>query len=73
MNGSGRCLSLFLHSGPCDSRRMSRPDVYDYIGIAIIALLTALWVAHFVLPAPPPDPTRFENAPGQPLPSIRPR
>jgi len=52
---------------------MSRPDVYDYIGIAIIALLTALWVAHVVLPAPPPDPTRFENGPGQPLPPIRPR
>jgi hypothetical protein len=52
---------------------MSRPDVYDYIGMAIVALLAALWVAHFVLPTPPPDPTRFENAPGQPLPSIRPR
>jgi hypothetical protein len=52
---------------------MSRPDVYDYIGMAIVALLTTLWVAHFVLPAPPPDPSRFEKGPGQPLPAIGPR
>jgi hypothetical protein len=29
-------------------------DRYDYIGIAIVVFLLALWVAHFVLPAPPP-------------------
>jgi len=52
---------------------MARPDVYDYIGIVIIALLVALWVTHFVLPAPPPDPTRLENGPSQPFPAIRPR
>ena len=25
-------------------------DRYDYIGMAIVALLIALWVAHFVMP-----------------------
>jgi len=27
-----------------------RLDRYDYIGMAIVALLIALWIAHFVLP-----------------------
>lgn len=32
-------------------------DRYDYIGIAVVALLIALWVAHFVLPSGgPPAP-----------------
>jgi hypothetical protein len=35
---------------------MTRPDRYDIIGLAVIALLAALWTAHFALPAPPPDP-----------------
>ena len=69
----GRGLRICDHGRKSAIWTMSRPDVYDYIGIAIIALLTALWVAHVVLPAPPPDPTRFENGPGQPLPPIRPR
>jgi len=33
---------------------MRRPDKFDYIGIALIALVVALWVAHFVLPPLPP-------------------
>jgi hypothetical protein len=33
---------------------MSRPDLFDYLGLALLALIVALWVAHFVLPAPPP-------------------
>ena len=35
---------------------MRRPDVYDYIGMGIVALLITLWVAHFVLPPLPPEP-----------------
>lgn len=27
-----------------------RLDRYDYIGLAIIGLLIALWIAHFLLP-----------------------
>lgn len=33
---------------------MRRMDRYDVIGVALVALLVALWVAHFLLPAPPP-------------------
>ena len=33
----------------------TRPDIFDFIGIGIVALLTALWVAHFVLPPLPPE------------------
>jgi len=29
-------------------------DRYDAIGVAIVLFLLALWVLHFVLPAPPP-------------------
>jgi len=35
---------------------MTRPDLYDYIGMALLALVVALWVAHFVLPPLPPEP-----------------
>jgi hypothetical protein len=35
---------------------MTRPDLYDYIGLALAGLIIAMWVAHFVLPAPPPLP-----------------
>jgi len=34
---------------------MARPDRYDYIGLVLVAFVVALWVAHFVLPAPPPE------------------
>jgi hypothetical protein len=44
--------------------------MYDYLGLVLAALVVALWVAHFALPAPPPDPAR--NAIGGPqLPSIQ--
>jgi hypothetical protein len=33
---------------------MGRLDRYDLIGLAIVGLLVAMWVLHFVLPAPPP-------------------
>jgi hypothetical protein len=35
---------------------MKRPDVFDFIGMGIVALLGVLWVAHFVLPPLPPEP-----------------
>jgi len=35
--------------------RTGRPwDRYDAIGAAIVLFLVALWVLHFLLPAPPP-------------------
>jgi len=34
---------------------MARPDRYDYIGLVLAVFVVALWVAHFVLPAPPPE------------------
>jgi hypothetical protein len=33
---------------------MRRPDKYDLIGLALVALLAVVWILHFVLPAPPP-------------------
>jgi hypothetical protein len=35
---------------------MARFDRYDIIGFILLALIVALWVAHFVLPTPPPLP-----------------
>ena len=68
---------------------MARPDRYDYIGLGLLGLLVVMWVAHFVLPEPPPDPRRLEDVapqalpvgpsipgpsiPGPSIPSIRPR
>jgi hypothetical protein len=37
---------------PRRSRRLL--DRYDAIGAAIVLFLAALWVLHFLLPAPPP-------------------
>jgi hypothetical protein len=33
---------------------MARPDKYDILGLILVGLIVALWIAHFVLPAPPP-------------------
>ena len=33
---------------------MPRPDKYEIMGLALVALLLAVWIAHLVLPAPPP-------------------
>jgi hypothetical protein len=33
---------------------MPRVDRYDIIGMVLFALVVALWVVHFSLPAPPP-------------------
>jgi hypothetical protein len=33
---------------------MIRLDRYQVIGLILLGLLAALWIAHFVLPAPPP-------------------
>jgi len=39
---------------PRPSRTGRRLDRYDAIGAAIVVFLAALWVLHFVFPAPPP-------------------
>jgi hypothetical protein len=33
---------------------MARFDRYDIIGLILLGFIAALWIAHFVLPAPPP-------------------
>jgi hypothetical protein len=33
---------------------MPRVDRYDIIGMVLLAIVVALWVLHFSLPAPPP-------------------
>jgi hypothetical protein len=33
---------------------MARFDKYDIIGLILLGLIAAVWIAHFVLPAPPP-------------------
>jgi hypothetical protein len=35
---------------------MKRPDMFDYFGAVLIAIVVALWVAHIVLPPLPPEP-----------------
>jgi len=35
--------------------RMRRLDRYDIIGLALVGFVLALWIAHFALPAPPPE------------------
>jgi hypothetical protein len=35
---------------------MRRLDKYDYIGLTLLAMLAGVWILHFVLPAPPPEP-----------------
>jgi hypothetical protein len=35
---------------------MRQLDRYDYLGLLLAALVAALWVAHFLLPAPPVAP-----------------
>ena len=47
-NGAARAPARYTNP-------MRRPlDRYDYIGLLILALLVALWIAHFVLPPGPP-------------------
>jgi hypothetical protein len=33
---------------------MARFDKYDVIGLILLGLIAALWITHFILPAPPP-------------------
>ena len=35
---------------------MPRLDRYDILGLLMLGLIIALWIAHFVLPTPPPLP-----------------
>jgi len=35
---------------------MARFDRYDIIGLVLLGIVAALWIAHFVLPTPPPLP-----------------
>jgi hypothetical protein len=35
---------------------MRRLDRYDIAGIVLVALVAALWIAHFVVPPGPPAP-----------------
>lgn len=35
---------------------MPRLDRYDIVGLVMLGLIIALWIAHFVLPTPPPLP-----------------
>ena len=47
---------------------MTRPDLFDYIGMVLAIFIIALWVAHFALPSPPPDISRTVN----PMPPVLP-
>jgi hypothetical protein len=43
-----------LPGEPCQNAGVPRIDRYDIIGMVLLALLVALWIVHFSLPAPPP-------------------
>jgi hypothetical protein len=45
---------LLLSAAACQTAAMPRVDRYDIIGMVLLALVAALWVLHFSLPAPPP-------------------
>jgi hypothetical protein len=63
-----RAVSLLLRvTAYAKIAAMRRPDRYDFIGIAIVVFLIAIWVLHFVLPSPPPEPPGFQDGAGGPL------
>jgi hypothetical protein len=33
---------------------MRHPDRYDIMSLILLGIIAAFWIAHFVLPAPPP-------------------
>jgi hypothetical protein len=33
---------------------MAHLDKYDIIGLILVVLLAGVWIAHFLLPSPPP-------------------
>jgi hypothetical protein len=45
-----------------------RIDRYDVIGLALLAVVAAVWILHFALPAPPPEPDAAQGLPGPALP-----
>ena len=54
---------------------MARLDKYNVIGLILLAVIAVLWIAHFVLPTPPPldDPECAGPACATPLPALPPR
>jgi hypothetical protein len=38
------------------NKTKARPDRYDIIGLILLGLVVVVWIAHFILPAPPPEP-----------------
>ena len=53
---------------PCEDTAM-RIDRYDVIGMVLVAFVVVVWILHFTLPAPPPEP---ELGPGLPGPALQP-
>jgi len=50
-----RTLKRLLFSpASCQTAAIPRVDRYDIIGMVLLAIVVALWVLHFSLPAPPP-------------------
>jgi hypothetical protein len=47
-----------------------RIDRYDLIGMVLLAFVVAVWILHFALPAPPPEPD--QGLPGLPGPALQP-
>ena len=45
-----------------------RIDRYDVIGMGLLAFVAAVWILHFVLPAPPPEPDAAQGLAGPALP-----
>jgi hypothetical protein len=44
---------------------MKRPDMFDYFGGVLIAIVVAIWIAHIVLPPLPPEPPALPGAIGK--------
>jgi len=51
-----------------------RIDRYDIIGMVLLAFVVVVWILHFALPAPPPEPDLGPGLPGlPPQPGLRPQ
>jgi hypothetical protein len=49
-------VSVSSRHPPWHNAAMARFDKYDVIGLILLGLIAALWIAHIVLPTPPPLP-----------------